>query len=98
MSSIRSLRLSSLLVIALLGVIAVMLIVPNIDPPDTAFQNNTAPVVVHSVSHHVPQGNDHSRALDIQFRFDDYSNHSSKLLFHGRKLILSFVSRQILRC
>jgi len=87
-----------LLLIALLGAIAVMLIVPRIDPPDTAFQNNTAPVVAHSVSHHIPQGNDHSPALDIQFRFDDHSNLSSKRLFLGRKLILSVVSRQILRC
>lgn len=30
------------------GVIVVLLIAPDVDPPDTAFQRGTAPIVVHA--------------------------------------------------
>ena len=42
------------LLMVLLCNIAIVLIVPEVDLPDTAFQRNSSPLTVHAVSHQVP--------------------------------------------
>lgn len=98
MGSERSFPLSSLLVIALLAVIAVMLIAPDVDPPDTAFHGNAAPVVVYRHLQHAPQGNQQSRTFDIHSK--PSGNADICCVRHSRagELVLPFVSHQILRC
>lgn len=98
LGSVKSFRLSSLLVVLLLGVIAVMLIAPDVDLPDTAFQGNTAPIAVHFVSHHVPQGNGDSQAFKIQPGFDDLSSLSLRTHSNDSGMIVPVASRRILRC
>ena len=98
LGSERSNPLSTLLLITLLAVVAVMLIVPAVDPPDTAFQGNTAPLVVHSVFHHVAPGNQHSRALPYQLQASESAGITCARPSQSSDLILPFEAYRILRC
>ena len=57
MGSFKSSPLSSFLLIVLLGAIVAILIAPQIDLPDTAFQRNSSPVAVNAQFHQVTQTN-----------------------------------------
>lgn len=98
MGSNKSLPLSTWLLITLLSVIAVMLIVPEIDAPDTALQLNTAPQVVHGVVHHVPQGNLQFPASVIEVELFEKTDLAYKFQSSESDSSLSLVSHQILRC
>jgi len=54
----QSFQLKSPALVLLLGVFAVitvLLVLPDVDPLDTAFQRNTSPLALHSRSHSIPQ-------------------------------------------
>ncbi|HZP64427.1 MAG TPA: hypothetical protein VFB28_13515 [Terriglobales bacterium] len=56
-SDMRGWRINwpALLVLGLaVGVVLVLLILPDVDPPDTAFHLDTAPIVVHGRTHMAP--------------------------------------------
>ena len=59
--------LPSLLLIVLLGIIAVVLIVPEVDLPDTAFHRNSSPLAIRASSHQVSQS--YSNAGQFRFSF-----------------------------
>jgi hypothetical protein len=46
--------LTLFLVIALLGIMVVVLILPDVDLPDTAFQRNSSLQAFRALSHHMP--------------------------------------------
>jgi hypothetical protein len=50
-------RFALFLLIAVLGVITIILILPDIDLPDTAFHRNTSPLAIRAQSHHAPNAN-----------------------------------------
>jgi hypothetical protein len=75
-----------------------MLIVPETDPPDAAFQRNTAPVLVQAVVHHVPPGTQHPSAFKAQIEQSESSDRFCQRHSNGSDLIVPFVSHQILRC
>jgi hypothetical protein len=54
--SFTSTPLASLLLVTLLALIAVVLVVPEIDLPDATCQGCTAPLAAHSHTHHTSQG------------------------------------------
>ena len=93
----RSSRLSSLLVIALLSLIAVMLIVPDLDSPDIAYPANAAPAVIHGIHHHISHGNQQSRAFDAPLRLGESSDSLLGRLANIAELP-ALESHQILRC
>ena len=66
LGSTRTLPLSSWLAITLLAVIAVMLIAPDVDPPETVLQGSGAQIVVHFVVHHAPHGPQEFRSITTQ--------------------------------
>ena len=53
MHSNRKNPLAAVLLLVVLTMIAVILILPQVDLPDTAFQRNSSPVAIHTLSHHV---------------------------------------------
>ena len=55
MSSFKSGRLSSLLLIGLLAWIAFVLIAPQIDLEDAAFRSKETPLAIQALTHHAPQ-------------------------------------------
>ena len=57
MGSFKISRLSTLVLIAVLGLIVAILIAPQVDLPDYTFQRNSSPLAMHALSHHVPEGN-----------------------------------------
>src|ERR1700751_5964369 len=50
-------RSALFLLIAVLGVITIILILPDIDLPDTAFHRNTSPLAIREQSHHAANSN-----------------------------------------
>ena len=90
-------ELSSLLVVALLTVIAVMLIVPELDRPDIAYPANAAPAVIHGIHHHVPHGNQQSRAFNAPLESSESSDSLLRRLSNIAELS-PLESHQILRC
>jgi hypothetical protein len=50
-------RSALFLLIAVLGVITIILILPDIDLPDTAFHRNTSPLAIREQSHHGANSN-----------------------------------------
>ena len=51
MRSFKTNPLPTVLLIILLGLVIVILILPEVDLPDTAFQRNSSPTAVHCLSH-----------------------------------------------
>jgi hypothetical protein len=62
-SSIRANSLAMFIVIALLGMIVAVLILPQVDLPDTAFQRNGSLRASRALSHQVP----HTSATGASF-------------------------------
>ena len=73
MGSFKSGPLSTLLLIGLLAWIAYVLIEPEIDLPDTAFQRDGSPLAIHALTQHVPHGNTNVSAPRITFPSADAS-------------------------
>ena len=61
--------LTLFMVIALLGVIVVVLILPDVDLPDTAFQRNSSLQVLRSLSHQVPHASAAALSSPLAFQF-----------------------------
>ena len=59
--------LAAVLLIVVLTMIAVVLILPQVDLPDTAFQRNSSPVAIHSLSHHILRGTADAEPFRISF-------------------------------
>jgi hypothetical protein len=97
LGTLRYFSLSSWLAVTLLAVIAVMLIAPDVDPPDTALQGNTAPIAIHVVSHHVARGKHHFRPITI-YEFSQFCNMSSLSCSSGEYAMVSSIPDQVLRC
>jgi hypothetical protein len=97
LGSQRSLSISSWLAVTLLAVIAVMLIAPDVYPPDTAFQGNTAPIAIHVVSHHVARGKQNFRPITIQ-EFSEFCELSSWSCSRSADAMVSSIPHPVLRC
>jgi hypothetical protein len=66
-----STRISSLLLMSILGLVAVILIAPGVDLPDIVFQRNSSPSAICALGHQIPQGQMaeiQSRTLQSEFR------------------------------
>jgi hypothetical protein len=61
-----------LIVTALLGIIVVVLILPDLDLPDTAFQRNSSLQALRALSHHVPHASANA-GRHISFHFSGTS-------------------------
>ena len=75
-----------------------MLIVPEIDAPDSAHRLNTAPLVIDGVVHHVPQGNQPSPASMVQVQLYETTGLVYKHHTQVSDSSLPPVPLQILRC
>lgn len=98
MGSFKSGPLSSLLLIGLLALITAVLIAPQVDLPDTAFQRDSSPLAIHALAHHVPEGNAIGSAHHILFRFADASDFALKVLSCDSVVGVSSAPHRILRC
>lgn len=70
----RPFKLNSLtlfLVIALMGIIVVILILPDVDLPDTAFQRNGSLQAVRLLCCQTPHASANAHAVHLLFKFDD---------------------------
>ena len=70
--------LSSVLLIALMGLIVLILVSPDVDLPDTAFLRNGSRLVIHAGSHHTSELN----ARDLSPRFALQLEDVSALVCH----------------
>ena len=98
MGSFKSTPVSTLLLIVLLGSIAAVLIAPEIDLPDTAFQRNSSPLAIHSQSHQVPQANADGNVLQISLPLADASDLAPKAQFGDSAIEIPSAPPPILRC
>jgi hypothetical protein len=65
MGSFKSAPLPALLLLVLLGAIVAILIAPEIDLPDTAFQRDSSPLSVHAQAHQGTQVNPVANARHV---------------------------------
>jgi hypothetical protein len=98
MGSFKTGPLSSLLLIGLLALISAVLIAPDVDLPDTAFQRNTSPLAIHALSSHVPQRNANASASHISLRFADAADLALRVFSCDSAVEVSSVPHRILRC
>ena len=98
MGSFKTGPLSSLLLIVLLGLIAAVLIAPDVDLPDTAFQRNSSPLAIHALSSHFPQGNANGSVSHVQLRLADVSDLALKVFSSDSAVEVPSVPHRILRC
>jgi hypothetical protein len=73
---VRPFKLNSLtllLVIALLGIIVVVLILPDVDLPDTAFQRNSSLQTLRALSHQMPHASANAGSFCLSFLFESAS-------------------------
>jgi len=83
----------------LLSLIAVILIVPQVDLPDTAFQRSSSPMALHALSHHVHHANANASALRIPFEFANTTSPFGKSCERGTCAAEDLsIQHQILRC
>jgi hypothetical protein len=69
----KSNPLSLLLVVALLGIIVIVLILPDVDLPDTAFQRNSSLQVLRALSQQVSHASVNAGPFRISFQFGNTS-------------------------
>jgi hypothetical protein len=98
MGSFKTGRLASALLILFFGLIVAVLIAPDIDLPDTAFQRNSSPLAIHALSHHVPQGNTNGSASHTSFRLADGSCFALGVCSGDNVVEVPSVPHRILRC
>jgi hypothetical protein len=97
MSSFKSRPLSSLLLIGLLAWIAIVLIAPQIDLEDAAFQSKDSPLAIHALTHRVPHGNASVSTPGIKLQATAPSNLSPEVLI-GSAVHVPSAPPRILRC
>jgi hypothetical protein len=59
------------IVIALMVMVVAVLILPDVDLPDTAFQRNSSLQVLRALSHQVPHARANGTAFRLSFQFED---------------------------
>jgi hypothetical protein len=75
-ASVRPFKLNSLtlfLVIALMGIMVVVLILPDVDLPDTAFQRNSSLQALRSLCYQMPHASAKAHAVHLSLEFEDTS-------------------------
>jgi hypothetical protein len=93
----KSTPLASLLLLTLLGVIASVLIVPQVDLPDAAFHGKSAPVVMRAAAHAALQRNA-SSVPDLLFRLESDSD-QHRIFCSGECVVeISLEPHHNLRC
>ena len=99
MSSFKSNPLTTLLVIALLGMIVIVLILPDMDLPDTAFQRNDSLQISQTLSHQTPHASLSANSFRVSFQFNDTltAPHELYKIRPGRSDNLS-IQYESLRC
>jgi hypothetical protein len=95
--SFKTSRLSTLLLLGLLAWIAYVLIAPEIDLEDVAFQRNGSPLAIHSLALHAPQAEMATSATRIVFPPADTSGLLLEIFF-DRAVEAPASPPQILRC
>ena len=98
MGSFKSGPLSSLLLIGLLAWIAVVLIAPQVDLPDAAFQGNGSPLGIHALTREVPQRDANIGAPEIALPPSDASDLALMVLFCDKAVGVPSLTPRILRC
>jgi len=98
MGSFKSGPLSTLLVIGLLAWITVVLIAPEIDLPDTAFERNCSLHAVHALTRHVVQRSAAIDAPRITFPPANASDLASEVYFFDCAAVVASAPPRILRC
>ena len=98
MGSFKSGPLSSLLLLGLLAWIAYVLIAPEIDLPDTAFQRDGSPLAIHALVCHAPQRIANLSAPRGLFPSADASNLALEVSFCHRAVDVPSVPHPVLRC
>jgi hypothetical protein len=97
MGSFKSRPLSSLLLLGLLAWIAYVLIAPEIDLPDTAFQRDGSPLAIHARVCHAPQRNANLSAPKISFPSAGAS-YLAPEIFYDKAVEVPSAPPRILRC
>jgi uncharacterized membrane protein len=69
----KSKSLALCIVTALLAIIVVVLILPDVDLPDTAFQRNSSLQALRALSHQVPHAGAYAGSFHLSFQFKDAS-------------------------
>ena len=64
----KSSPLASWSLVVLLSIIALVLILPGVDLPDTAFRNNSSPLAIRSLSQQVPRANANVGLFRLSFQ------------------------------
>jgi len=98
MGSFKSGPLSSLLLIGLLAWIAVVLIAPQVDLPDAAFQGNGSPLGIHSLTREVPQRDANIGAPEIALPPSDASDLALMVFFCDKAVGVPSLTPRILCC
>ena len=75
-----------------------MLIAPEIDLLDTAFQSDSAPLTIHALMCHTPHEKANIHAHKITFPSADASHLVLEVFFSGRAVEVPSVPPRILRC
>ena len=73
MRTVRFNPLAMFMVVALLGMIVVVLILPDVDLPDTAFQRNGSLQALRSLCCQMPHASTKAHAVHLSFEFEDTS-------------------------
>jgi|SRR5579863_4076025 hypothetical protein len=98
MGSFKTRPVSTLLLLGLLAWIAYVLIAPEIDLLDTAFQSDSAPLTIHAQMCHAQHGKANVSAHKLTFPSANASRLSLEVFFSDRPVEVPSVPHQILRC
>ena len=98
MGSFKTGRLSTLMLLGLLAWIAYVLIAPEIDLLDTAFQSDSAPLTIHSLMCHAPHGKANVSAHKIAFPSANASHLALAVFFADKAVEVPSAPPRILRC
>ena len=86
MRSFKSNPLALSVVLSLLGLILIVLVLPEVDLPDTAFQRNSSAQAIRSLSHLSSQVSANSGPFRISFLFETIctpSRYAQETRVHG---------------
>jgi hypothetical protein len=91
--------LTLLIVIALMGIIVVVLILPDVDLPDTAFQRNSSLQALQAISHQVPHASANAGSFSWSFEFVEASASSRQVQETGARRFNDLpIQHRTLRC
>ena len=91
--------LTSWTVLALLCMIALVLLLPDVDLPDTALRSNSSPLAICTLSHQVPQANANAGLCRVSFQLLCSSSlHCPVGETHARHTVSLPIVHKTLRC